>query len=136
MRNMTATVIHLPTERMARRGPEASRRRHPAGGRGPATVVPLQSVRFQRRVLVEAHLDAMANPCPGPDWVTDAHAAIDGFTQLIDLGRADDLVDLCTRALAHLRAAAPEIDDPDALTDLTDHLEWLRGEARRAPRPG
>ncbi len=131
---LTATVIRLPTERSARRGSDDARRRHPAAG-GWAPVVHLERHRAERQAIVEAHFDAIANPVAGPDWVSDAHRAIDRFAALLAVGRADDLLELCDRAIEHLAAAAPEIDDADAVAELTEHVRRLRVAAWQAPRP-
>lgn len=134
---MTATVIHLPTERVARRGPDESRRRHPAGGRGDAAVVPIES---NRRFTATPHVPPVPElpfePACSGDWVAAAHAVLDRFALLLDVGRADDLIELCDRAIAHLdvRAFAPE--DEVAVEGLVDRLRLLRMTAWRAPRPG
>ena len=137
MPTMTATVIHLPTERLARRGSDASRRRHPAGGRGRAAVVPIESNRrFSAMPDVPPVPELPFEPAFGGDWVADAHAVLDRFALLLDVGRADDLIELCDRAIAHLDASTFPPDDEDAVDGLVDRLRLLRMAAWRAPRPG
>ena len=132
---MTATVIRLPIERSARRGSDDARRRHPAAGTR-APVVQLAARRAERRAVVERHFDAIAHPTLGRGWLAEAHRTIDRFNELLSAGRADYLLELCDRAIEHLETAAPEIDDPAAVSELLDHLRGVRVEAWRAPRPG
>jgi hypothetical protein len=136
MPDMTATVIHLPTERLARRGSDESRRRHPAAGRG-AAVVPIESNRrFTAMPDVPPLPELPFEPAFVGDWVADAHAVLDRFALLLDVGRADDLIELCDRAIAHLDVSSFAPEDEEAVEGLVDRLRLLRMTAWRAPRPG
>lgn len=124
---MTATVIQLPTDRLARRVPESSRRRHPAGG---ATVSPITSARTVVRHGGAAAVWADAAPVDAT-WLADARAVIESAESMLRSGQAASARDLCARATACFEASRSELGEGDAVELVLVRLRQLHRRAAR-----
>jgi hypothetical protein len=74
-------------------------------------------------------------PVEPSDWADRIHLVIDQFEELLDDGRAAEVVDLCQRAVCYLEDSATEIAECGPLYELADRLGELHLRACHHARP-
>ncbi len=68
-------------------------------------------------------------------WSTPVHEAIDEIESVLDQGDAEEVIELCRRALARLDASSPDIEDVAPLDELVVRLDDVHRRACAIAKP-